>query len=843
MSEPLDLTNCDREPIHIPGAIQPHGCLLACDATAGEIQRVSANAAEFLGAREPLIGKRVEDVVGPQTAHDLRNALAGVTEDGRPALIIGLATASGGSFDVSAHRFRGKTIIEFERSGDQPHPLHRARELIGRISGVREVDPLITRAARLAHAVLGYDRVMIYRFEENGSGKVVAEARRAGLESFLGQYFPASDIPQQARELYLRNTLRIISDASNPRVPIVPELDTNGEPLDLSFAHLRSVSPVHCEYLRNMGVAASMSISVIIDGRLWGLIACHHYSPRVLPMADRVASELFGQFFSLHLQTLKQKRNLDSAAEARRTLDRFLRLASHEREIDALLRENLGELRRLMPCDGVGLWMRGRWSSLGSTPPAEAMPDLARFVQTRSEARVWSTYRLPQIHPPAEAYHAEAAGALAIPLSQLPRDYLFFFRKELVETLNWAGDPRKAYTTGPLGDRLTPRRSFAIWKETVDRQAQPWTEADREIAEATRAVAVEIVLRHNEVMAEERGKAEFRQRMLNEELNHRVKNILAVIKSLVASPTTAGRSLEDYVSSLSGRIQALAFAHDQVVRGDGGGMLADLLRAELGPYRGQGAVVDLDGPSVWLEARSFSVMALILHELATNAAKYGALSAPGGRVEISWTVTQDRAVEILWGESGGPVVLPPSRSGFGSALIERSIPFDLGGESEVRYQPGGVTARFLLPARHVSVALRPQDGGLGLPVPSDTPVELPDGLDVLLLEDQMLIAVDVEDMLQHLGIARGRTASTIAEARRLLAERRPDVAILDVNLGHGTSMPFAEELAAAGVPFIFATGYGDDALIAGGFNTAQVLRKPYAPDALATAIAMALGKL
>lgn len=842
MSESIDLTNCDREPIHIPGAIQPYGCLLACDATAGTIERASANAADFLDATEPLVGKRLEDVIGTQPAHDLRNAIAGVTEDGRPALIIGLATAGGRSFDVSAHRFRGKAIIEFERPGEQPHPLHRARELIGRISGVREVEALITRASRLAHAVLGYDRVMVYRFEENGSGKVVAETKRAGLESFLGQYFPASDIPQQARELYLRNTLRIISDASNQRVPIEPELGADGEPLDLSFAHLRSVSPVHCEYLRNMGVAASMSISIIIEGKLWGLIACHHYSPRVLPMADRVAAELFGQFFSLHLQTLKQKRNLDSAAEARRTLDRFLRLASHEPEIDALLRENLAELRRLMPCDGVGIWMQGRWTGLGSTPPGEEIPDLARFVQTRSEGRVWSTHRLPQLHPSAETYHAEAAGALAIPLSQLPRDYLFFFRKELVETLNWAGDPRKSYTTGPLGERLTPRKSFAIWKETVDRQAQPWTEADREIAEATRAVAVEIVLRHNEVMAEERGKAEFRQRMLNEELNHRVKNILAVIKSLVASPATAGRPLEDYVSSLSGRIQALAFAHDQVVRGDGGGMLADLLKAELGPYRGQGAMVELDGPSVWLGARSFSVMALILHELATNAAKYGALSVPEGRIEISWQVTDDRAVEIFWREVGGPAVSPPSRSGFGSALIERSIPFDLGGESEVRYRPEGVSARFLLPARHVSVARRSSAGGLASAAQVEAPAALPDGLDVLLLEDQMLIAVDAEDMLQQLGIARWRTASTIAEARRLLVERQPDVAILDVNLGQGTSMPFAEELAAAGIPFIFATGYGDDSLIAGGFNTAQVVRKPYDSGALARAIASTLGQ-
>src|SRR5262249_3692224 len=146
--------------------------------------------------------------------------------------------------------------------------------------------------------------------------------KRSDLESFLGQYFPASDIPQQARALYLRNTIRTIFDADFTPVPLVPQLDFQGEPLDLSFAHLRSVSPIHCEYLRNMGVAASMSISIIVDGALWGLIACHHYSPRALPMAERVAAEMFGEFFSLHLHALNQKRKLDTATEARAALDR-----------------------------------------------------------------------------------------------------------------------------------------------------------------------------------------------------------------------------------------------------------------------------------------------------------------------------------------------------------------------------------------------------------------------------------------------------------------------------------------------------------------------------------------
>lgn len=837
--ETVDLSNCDREPIHIPGSIQPHGCLLACDPTATEVRRYSANAAAMLGHDGPMQAARVEDLLGSKALHDLRNAITTAPEGTQPAVLLGLAIANGRRFDVAVHRLGGSAILEFEPAVEAPDPLQRTRVLIGRISEITDVDRLIARAARLSQGILGYDRVMIYRFERDGAGKVVSEVRRPGLESFLGQYFPASDIPSQARTLYLRNTLRVISDASCERVPILPEADEAAAPLDLSLAHLRSVSPVHCEYLQNMGVAASMSISVVVEGRLWGLIACHHYSPRVLSLAERTAAELFGRFFSLHLHTLKQKRSLDTATEARRALDRFLRLASRTEEVAALLPENLPDFARLLPCDGVGLWMDGVWHHHGVAPPADAVPALAAFVGRASEGRIWSTHALVQEHPLAEPYHADVSGVLAVPLSQLPRDYLFFFRRELVQTLNWGGNPEKVYRTGPFGDRLTPRTSFAIWKQTVDRQAQPWTESDLEIAEATRAAMVEVVLRHNELMAEERVRASFRQRMLNEELSHRVKNILSVIRSLVGHPSQTGLPLADYVAALQGRVQALAFAHDQVARGDGGGLLGKLVHAELGPYRGQGAGVELAGPGVWLDSRAFPVMALVLHELATNAAKYGALSLPSGRLDVGWEFTAAGDVTLVWEESGGPPVAPPTRSGFGTALLRRSIPFDLGGEASLDYRPEGLVARFRLPARHVAGTAEPLAEPPAEPATplAPTAASLPPDLAVLLVEDQMLIAMDAEAMLADAGVAQVTTAGSVAEAQARIRGALPDVAVLDVNLGAGTSIPVAEDLARRGVPFVFATGYGEGAQIPGGFRSVPVVRKPYNSAALVEAIA------
>jgi light-regulated signal transduction histidine kinase (bacteriophytochrome)/CheY-like chemotaxis protein len=841
----VDLTNCDREPIHIPGSIQPHGCLLVCDSEAATILRHSANAPALLHDEGDLNGRTLETVLGAGETHALRNALAGAANPARPALLFARSLRSG-IFDIAVHRHLSTVIVEIEPAGEpSSQPLEVARSLIGRMVDIPTVERLVRDSTRLVKAMLGYDRVMIYRFEHDGSGKVVAEAKRADLESFLGQYFPPTDIPQQARLLYLKNTTRIISNAQGTRVPLIPVLDASGEPVDLSFAHLRSVSPIHCEYLTNMGVSASMSVSIIVGGRLWGLIACHHYAPRVLTMAQRVAAEMFGEFFSLHLDALRQRGTLEVVTRARRTLDGFLRLASHQTDLRQVLHDNLPDFQGLMACDGVGLWMEGRYSASGIAPPASEAPALARFVAGIAASRVWATHALGRHYPAAESFADQAAGILAVPLSQRPRDYLLFFRRELTQTLDWAGNPDKTYSTGPLGDRLTPRKSFAIWKETVHGQSEPWSDSDREIAEATRGALVEIVLRHNELMADERVKSDVRQRMLNEELNHRVKNILAIIQSLVGHPPQAGHDILDYAASLKGRIQALALAHDQIARGDGGGALLDLLNAELTPYRGAETRIALAGPNVWLDARAFSVMALVLHELITNAAKYGSLSVAHGRLEVEWRITDDAACDIGWRESGGPRVKPPSREGFGSVLINRSIPFDLGGDSAIDYAPAGIRARFRIPSAYVSLVAqsRPAEaeaaGAIAARAESRTALA---GLDLLLVEDQMLIAMDVEAMLAEKGLDKVTTAASADEALVRLKNFAPDAAILDVNLGIATSLPVAEELRRRDIPFVFATGYGDSSVIPAELSDAPVVRKPYDADSLVDALALALGR-
>ncbi|THV15454.1 HWE histidine kinase domain-containing protein [Rhizobium rhizophilum] len=835
----VDLTNCDREPIHIPGSIQPHGCLLSCDPAITTVRRYSANAAEMLGVPERLEGLSIADLFGADVTHDIRNAIAAAPDASRPAVIAHLPLANGQHFDVAVHRQIQGAILEFEPSLRRTQPLQLAREMIGRVKDINDIDLLISSSAKLVRAVLGYDRVMIYRFEEDGSGKVASEAKRHDLESFLGQYFPASDIPRQARILYMQNPIRVISDARGLRVDLLPATEEQAAPLDLSFAHLRSVSPIHCEYLRNMGVAASMSISVIVNDKLWGLIACHHYAPKTLTMSERIAAEMFGEFFSLHLLALKQKRKLDIANEARRSLDRFLQAASHHTDLDEILTTALPEFQSLFACDGVGMWMNGRWTAIGATPPRGSEVDLARFIGEVANGRIWSTNTLSEDYPPASDYFEDVSGIMAVPLSQIPRDYLFFFRKERLQTLNWAGNPEKTYETGPLGDRLTPRKSFAIWKETVQRQATPWRDSDFEIAEAIRSAIVEIVLRHNEVMHEERSKSDVRQRMLNEELNHRVKNILAVIKSLVTFPSQDQVPIQDYIGSLRGRIHALSHAHDQLTRGGGGGTLNDLLDAELLPYRAGRSTIVVKGPSATLDARAHAVAALVIHELCTNAAKYGALSRDGGSLTVTWQEVDGGDCLLHWSETGGPPVGPIGRKGFGSALIDRSIPYDLGGTSRLEYRPDGLDAEFCLPGRFLTWESEPAQEEK-LPVPESKFVEGPAsiaGLEVLLVEDQVLIAMDAEMMLADAGIDTVITASSSSDALNRLKTFTPSIAVLDINLGRDTSVPVAEELVRRGIPFVFATGYDDRSVVPDELLSVPVVRKPYDATALVRALA------
>ena len=323
--------------------------------------------------------------------------------------------------------------------------------------------------------------------------------------------------------------------------------------------------------------------------------------------------------------------------------------------------------------------------------------------------------------------------------------------------------------------------------------------------------------------------------MLNDELNHRVKNILALVKSIARQTGATAASVEDYASAMEGRLRALAFAHDQSLQAGNGGDLRTLIAAEasLHRYGGETDRITADGPDIGLSDRSFGVVALVIHELMTNAAKYGALSVPDGRLKLSWRLNDNGDCRMTWLERRGPQVSTPTRTGFGTKLIQTTMNYDLGGSATVAYDPAGLSAELIVPASHlVDVADKAPAGA--------TPVththDVLNLLDVLLVEDQALIAIDTEDTVRKLGANLVRLAANVSQSKAEIAAAQPDFAILDYNLGSETSAEIADLLLDMAVPFLFVTGYGDNLTIPDRFKHVPIVRKPVSATALAARI-------
>ncbi|MBB3989560.1 light-regulated signal transduction histidine kinase (bacteriophytochrome) [Croceicoccus naphthovorans] len=802
------------------------------------VQR-AANTELYLGI-EPLglLGHPLGGVFLPHAMRSLRGRVSQLRGDDAVERIFSMRLVENGKpFDVAIHFSGPSVIIECEPArGDEIEVSSFVRTMITRIQNADSMQAIMREGARQVRSLTGFDRVMVYRFAPSGAGEVVAEALEPGVDSFLGLNFPATDIPQQARALYVRNVFRIIADVDDAPIPIQPIDDR--EPLDLSLSLFRAVSPIHVEYLKNMGVRASLSISIIIGGKLWGLFACHHYSPRLPSFAERSAAELFGQMFSLLTESRLRSEQTAYEDSARKVADRLMAAAAQDsdRLTDA---QWMGDLvLDAIPADGVGVFVDDSVSLTGLTPDEQQFRTLLNALNRRNAGQIFTTNRISDILPEAEAYSDKAAGLLAIPISRRPRDYVLLFRSERLRSVRWAGNQEKEVEYGPNGPRLTPRKSFEEWSELVRGEAKPFEEAEMRVAEALRSTLLEVVLRLTEAASEDRRRAHEQQKLLISELNHRVRNILALIRALMGQTSREADDVNAFVATLDSRIQSLARAHDQLTADQWGpARLEDLIVTEAKAYfQPDRQSVRMSGPNVSIVPEAFTVMALVIHELITNAAKYGALS-DSGSVDIDWRIGSDGELVIEWREIGGPAVMPPKRRGFGTTVIENSIPHELGGEAVTRYKTAGFEADFAIPARYVASA-RERDG-VTKAVQADRTggADLISGKKVLLVEDSALIALDAEDSLRELGASEVVLAASNAVAARAIEGGDIQLAVLDFNLGRENSMPTAERLADAGIPFLFASGYGGEGTIPDRYAHVPVVVKPYGTNQIETAFA------
>jgi light-regulated signal transduction histidine kinase (bacteriophytochrome)/CheY-like chemotaxis protein len=837
----IDLTNCDREPIHLLGAIQPFGFLIAVSAAEWLVLRASTNVAEWLNVRvDDMLGRSIFNFFNAEAIHTLRNQLHIVNMTATTARIFGIVIDdTPRRFDIAIHTVDSQIVIECEPSITDPaiNASALVRAMMSRVQTMREPRTLSRIAARELRALTGFDRVMVYRFAPDGSGEVIAESATSGLESFLGLHYPASDIPRQARVLYERNWLRIIPDTEAQPRPVDSTPECRGRILDLSQSVLRSVSPIHIEYLRNMGVRASMSVSVLREGRLWGLLACHHYAPLHVSFERRTAAELFGQMFSLLMENRELETETGYENRARELHDRLVRKMASDEDHSRSIAEHFEDLADLIACDGVGLALNGQLALHGMTPDRRQFAGLIEHLrESITTHENYVTHEIRTTYAAAADFQERAAGMLAMPLSKAPRDYLVFFRREMARTVNWAGDPTKPISTGPLGSRLTPRKSFERWQETVTGQSLPWAQVDRRIADGLRVSLMEVILHLSDQTEEERRRAMQRQDLLIAELNHRVRNILGLIRGLINQSRDPTLTAAQFTELVSDRIQAMARAHDLITADNWGpALFSGLLESEAGAYLHGANRLQLHGPDARLQPQAFSALALVMHEMITNSAKYGALSDRRGTVTIQTKLGASGNFVIDWRESGGPPVHAPKRRGFGSTVIERTIPYELKGEAHVDYELGGVHACFLIPAQFVT---RAEELVTAAEQTKPETAATQFVTDVLVVEDSLIIALDAEEILRKLGVAQIRTANSVSSALALLHERLPQHALLDVNLGVETSFEVASKLFELGVPFTFMTGYGDHLMFPAPFANVPRVRKPFTPAVLAAILAV-----
>ena len=508
----FDLNRCAEEPIRIPGGIQPHGALLALDPQTLAVLQSSANASEMLGT-DITARTKITDFCSSHFANDLQQWLA--TSD---PMFLRTTTIGRRSLQALGHRTAQGTILEFEEppsfEGDTLEALYpRIAHFMEEVQNVASIDEVCAAAAREFRRISGFNRVLIYRFDDEWNGEVLAEDGDATLPSYLGLRFPASDIPTHARELYRLNRLRIIPDAHYTPVPIVPALSpVDGAPLDMSFAALRSVSPMHLEYMRNMGALASMSVSILVDGKLWGLASCHNAAPRRLNAQSRSVCDLLGKVLSQHIGARDRTAYAARRIELKQIEGELLARLANAESLQQGLRDSPGLWLSLTSATGAAVLHDNHTYLVGETPPMDRVQALARQLQEQRELDRFVTDSLGSRWPEFADIAQQASGLLAISISQLHPSYIMWFRAEVARTIAWAGNPLKPVE--PSGDTLHPRASFATWSETVQGRSLPWAAADIDSAYDFRNAMVNLVLRRAEERAELTGQLQRSNREL-----------------------------------------------------------------------------------------------------------------------------------------------------------------------------------------------------------------------------------------------------------------------------------------------------------------------------------------
>src|SRR5919199_552819 len=562
-SQVVNLTNCDREAIHIPGSIQPHGVLLVLQDPQLKILQASNNTNYFLGIpAQSLLNQNLSVLFSPSQIESLKLCISQENPEVFNPIPLSINLEQKTQiFNGIIHRNDQVLILElepkiFEQKKDELSFYNLVRASVVKIkkaANLRETAELIVKEVK---NITGYDRVMIYRFEPDESGVVIAEDKQAELESYLNIHYPASDIPQQARRLYYENLLRLIVDMNYHPVAIIPANNPiTGSPIDLSFSLLRSVSPMHIEYSRNMGISASMCISLVNEERLWGLIVCHHCSPKGVDYETRKYCEFIGQLMSLEL-VKQQDKEADFYRNKVKKIQKEINnnlLTKSDFIIDTL--EQLSNsLLELVNAQGSVIYLGNQLTLLGQTPPREVVLNLLAWLLTHCRQEVFVTNALSQFYPKAQEFKDQASGLLAISIFLNQTSYhVLWFRPEVIQTVNWGGNPHNFVSVEKESNlRLSPRKSFELWKETVREKSLPWHQVEIDAAQELRNTLMLAALEFSQSALQEaarqaevanRAKSQFLAKM-SHELRTPLNAILGFTQVMVRDKSLSPEQIE-----------------------------------------------------------------------------------------------------------------------------------------------------------------------------------------------------------------------------------------------------------------------------------------------------------
>ena len=888
---------CSQELTHVPGTIQPHGVLLVIDPSRGwTVMAASRNAAGLLAASLPvggIVGRSAASILGPHLIATVQSRLRdGKLRGESPWQSTFDSAGDAPASDMTVHSHAGLVFVELERSGAEDGADAQAalRQLQEVIVGLRETGNELEELARVAavgvRRLTGYERVLVYRFDADWNGQAIAEDKVAGWDNSLsGLRFPAADIPAQARALYGRSPMRWVPDRDAAPMPLdIDPAWTDGRQqpraIDLSFARLRSPSPVHLQIHRNLGINGFMSLSILHRDRLWGLMVCHHRRPHHPSSSQRSAAAALTDAFALRVGPAERT----NTEQARRDdLVRLSALLAHMAEADmvaAALTTGDVTIGSLFASTGAAVLHDGALSLVGTTPPETEVRDLAAWLRTHGgAAKLFQTNNLAATYPPWERHSAVASGLLAVSLSADRSDMLLWFRPEEPHLVSWgSGSHMRALEASAD----LPRPPFERWVETRHGFARPWAEWELEMAETLRHGITEVMLRGLRRIAELHDKLRQSQKMeavgqLTGGIAHDFNNLLAgILGSLELTQTRLAQGrfgeVDRYIgaavtsanraASLTHRL--LAFSRRQTLDPKTVDVnrlttsMEDLIRRTVGPAIHVETVIS---GGLWKTLCDTNQLENALLNLAINARdampEGGRLTIEAANVRLDDAYAsrhhdveagQYVAVSVTDTGSGmAPDVIAhvfepffttkPTGQGTGLGLsMVYGFTKQSNGYASIYSEVGrGTTVRLYLP-RHLG------DGNMEASDPELLPVAAAKaGESVLVVDDEPVVRMLIGDVLRELGYGVIEAADGAEGLRILRSKQRVDLLVSDVGLPggmNGRQLADAARVHRPGLKVLFITGYAENAALGNGVlnPSMQVLTKPFALDVLAAKI-------